>query len=258
MKIVNLPTLNQIMNDSWVTDHKFFTILDYTEKVEIFFKYHGVLLDIMDDQFAIHQKYGELWLKMAKLGGRLIFNFSDLNYISPFTEEWFPEEALNTENYNNDMFTERYRLKFPNDPELKERSFFPKDDLRLVFLFKKNNIPPVLLAKTMVLEVYNGEEYFKKLDEVGKLNNKEETKEEVKEAPNQVNTKKTLGRVKPAQSTSIAHKVEPIQKTPVKTKYTTTVPAKSTTSTTVKTTATTSAKPTTIVPAKTIAKTSKK
>ena len=137
MKLVNLPLLDQTMKDSWLTDHKFFTILDYTGQVEIFYKYQGGLLDILDDQFANSKRYGELWLKKAKFGAPLTFNFGDLNYISPFSPEWFPEEALDTEKYKDDVFIEPYRLKFPDIPELKEQRFLPKDDLRLIFIFKK-------------------------------------------------------------------------------------------------------------------------
>ena len=194
MKLINLKALHTIMEESWEKDHKFFTILDHTGQCEIFFKYQGNILNVLEDHFNDSEKIGKLWLRTLKHPRVLTFNFEDIDYESPFHKEWFPTGAIDSANYNDWRYFEPYRMKFPEFDDI----LIPNKEYYLVFLFRKNNIPSEFFDKTIVLEVVKDDEYAKIIEE--QKNKKEEIKEEVKETKSKAglsNVTKTQNKFTP-------------------------------------------------------------
>jgi hypothetical protein len=218
-KLIVLTKLDLEMKDAYDNGKKWSTVIDLEGNAEIFFKYQGTTLFSIAEKEMHPESLCQTLLKIIQYPRTMTVNFLDLPYQNIFNEEYFPIDILNPAwilDYKN---LNKLRSKFPE--EFKDEIWASKD-FRIVFLFRKNNVPPVLFEKTHVIEICKPDELKDRLAEREEKKTEQETKKEVKKVEPK-EEKKEAPQPKTKSNTK-----EPVKKTGPTTQ-TKTIPTKTTT-----------------------------
>jgi len=173
-KLIILTALDVEMKDAIEKANKWPTVIDIEGSAEIFFKYQGTILFHIDEKEMQPENLCRTLLKIVAYPRTMTINFLDLPYQNIFNDDYFPVELLDPSWVQNYQNIEKLRQKFPEEFKDEIR---PCKDFRLVFLFRKDNVPPILHEKTIVLEICKKEEIQERLAKrEAEASKKEETK----------------------------------------------------------------------------------
>jgi hypothetical protein len=241
--LIILKSLADVMKKAYDDDKKWSTIIDPEGNAEIFFKYQGTTLFSMSEKEMQPESLGNSLLKVCAFPRTVTINFLDLPYKNVFDEKYFPTALLDPNwilDYKN---INKLRENFPQ--EFTEE-FWACKDFRIVFFFRKNNVPAELWEKTKVFEVLKPEEFDEavaaqkaRIAEREKSKKPEEKKVDVKDAGKKTDSHTNSGDKKTTTSTSTSKPTNTATKTTTTaTKSTPTVSKPTTVTKTTTTTAT--------------------